>query len=214
VRRICTSGVVAIIRLDDAASLGHVARAIRDGGVDVIEFTMTTPGALAIIERCTVEFGDEVLLGAGTVLDSETARAAILAGARFLVMPTFNPPVITMAHRYDVAVMPGALTPTELLAAWEQGADLLKVFPATALGPSYLRDLLAPLPFLRMVPVGGVSLDNAAAFIKAGAAAIAVGSNLVGRAAVRNADWGALTDIAKRFADTVKLARSPAGSST
>jgi len=193
--------------MDDAAGLGQVAHAIKDGGVDVIEFTMTTPGALDIIEKSSAEFGTSVLLGAGTVLDTETARAAILAGARFLVAPTFNPAVIDLAHRYDVAVLPGTFTPTEMLTAWEAGADLLKVFPATALGPQYFKDVLAPLPYLRMVPTGGVSLENAADFIKAGAVAIAVGSNLVDRKAVKEGRWDVLTATAKKFIEAVQGAR-------
>jgi len=207
VQRIISCGVVAIVRMDDAAGLGQVAHAIKDGGVDVIEFTMTTPGALDIIEKSSAEFGTSVLLGAGTVLDTETARAAILAGARFLVAPTFNPAVIDLAHRYDVAVLPGTFTPTEMLTAWEAGADLLKVFPATALGPQYFKDVLAPLPYLRMVPTGGVSLENAADFIKAGAVAIAVGSNLVDRKAVKEGRWDVLTATAKKFIEAVQGAR-------
>ena len=210
VGRIVTSGVVAIVRLEDARALGRVATAIKNGGVDVIEFTMTTPGALDIISHCANEFGDRVLLGAGTVLDAETARAAILAGARFLVSPTFNPRVVTTAHRYDVAVLPGVLSPTEMITAWEQGADLLKVFPATALGPQYLKDVLAPLPHLRLVPVGGVSLENTEAFIRAGAVAVAVGSNLVDKQAVKEGRWEVLTELARRFTQTVQDARAAA----
>ena len=207
VNRIMSCGVVAIVRMDDAAGLGQVARSIKEGGVDVIEFTMTTPGALDIIAKSSAEFGSSVLLGAGTVLDPETARAAILAGARFLVAPTLNTAVIEMAHRYDVAVIPGTFTPTELLTAWEAGADLLKVFPATALGPQYFKDVLAPLPYLRMVPTGGVSLDNCAAFIKAGAVAVAVGSNLVDRKAVKERRWADLTATAQKFVAAVQGAR-------
>ena len=207
VQRVINSGVVAIVRMDDAAGLGQVARAIKDGGVDIIEFTMTTPGALDIIAKCTAEFGDSVLLGAGTVLDTETARAAILAGARFLVAPTLNTAVIDLAHRYDVAVLPGVFTPTEMLTAWEAGADLLKVFPATALGPQYFKDVLAPLPYLRMVPTGGVSLENTADFIKAGAVAVAVGSNMVDRKMVKEGRWADLTATAKKFVAAVQGAR-------
>ena len=207
VERVISSGVVAIVRMDDASGLGQVARAIKEGGVDIIEFTMTTPGALDIIAKCSAEFGDSVLLGAGTVLDTETARAAILAGARFLVSPTLNTAVIDMAHRYDVATLPGVFTPTEMLTAWEAGADLLKVFPATALGPQYFKDVLAPLPYLRMVPTGGVSLENTADFIKAGAVAVAVGSNLVNRKAVKEGRWADLTATARKFIEAVQGAR-------
>lgn len=207
VQRMTTTGVIAIVRMDDAGGLGHVARAIKDGGVDAIEFTMTTPGALKIIEQCAAEFGGDLLLGAGTVLDPETARAAILAGAQFLVMPTLNLAVIAMTHRYDVAVLPGALTPTEMLTAWEHGADLVKLFPATSVGPQYVKDVLAPLPYLRLVPVGGVSRENAGAFIRAGAAAVAVGSNLVDRKLVKSGNWSALTGNARGFIDSVRGAR-------
>lgn len=207
VQRMMSCGVVAIVRMDDAAGLGQVAHAIKEGGVDVIEFTMTTPGALDIIAKSSAEFGSSVLLGAGTVLDTETARAAILAGARFLVAPTLNLDVIALAHRYDVAILPGVFTPTEMLTAWEAGADLLKVFPATALGPQYFKDVLAPLPYLRMVPTGGVSLQNCGDFIKAGAVAVAVGSNLVDKKAVKEGRWSDLTATAKKFVDAVQAAR-------
>ena len=208
VQRMMSCGVVAIVRMDDAAGLGQVAHAIKEGGVDVIEFTMTTPGALDIIAKSTAEFGSSVLLGAGTVLDTETARAAILAGARFLVAPTLNLDVIALAHRYDVAILPGVFTPTEMLTAWEAGADLLKVFPATALGPQYFKDVLAPLPYLRMVPTGGVSLENCGDFIKAGAVAVAVGSNLVDKKAVKEGRWADLTATARKFVDAVQAART------
>jgi 2-dehydro-3-deoxyphosphogluconate aldolase / (4S)-4-hydroxy-2-oxoglutarate aldolase len=207
VQRMISCGVVAIVRMDDAAGLGQVAHAIKEGGVDVIEFTMTTPGALDIIAKSTAEFGSSVLLGAGTVLDTETARAAILAGARFLVAPTLNLDVIALAHRYDVAILPGVFTPTEMLTAWEAGADLLKVFPATALGPQYFKDVLAPLPYLRMVPTGGVSLENCGDFIKAGAVSVAVGSNLGDKKAVKEGRWADLTATAKKFVDAVQAAR-------
>jgi 2-dehydro-3-deoxyphosphogluconate aldolase/(4S)-4-hydroxy-2-oxoglutarate aldolase len=208
VEHVISSGVVAIVRMDSASGLGQVARAIKDGGVDIIEFTMTTPGALDIIAQCTAEFGDSVLLGAGTVLDTETARAAILAGARFLVAPTLSTAVIDLAHRYDVAALPGVFTPTEMLTAWEAGADLLKVFPATLGGPQYFKDVLAPLPYLRLVPTGGVSLQNTPDFIKAGAVAVAVGSNLVDRKAVKEGRWADLTATAKKFIEAVQGARA------
>ncbi len=200
-------GVTAIVRLDDAKGLGQVATAIKAGGVDIIEFTMTTPGALGIIEQTARELGDQVIVGAGTVLDPETARSAILSGARFIVSPSLSLPVIEMAHRYDAVVMPGVLTPTEMLTAWESGADILKLFPATAVGPQYIKDVLAPLPYLRIIPTGGVSLENAAAFIRAGAAGIAVGSNLVDRQMVREGCWAELTARAQRFSQVVSEAR-------
>lgn len=209
--RLMAGGVVAIVRMDDARDLRQVAHAVKAGGVDAIEFTMTTPGALQIIERTAAELGDEVLLGAGTVLDPETARAAILVGARFIVAPTLSVPVIELCHRYDAAVLPGVLTPTEMLTAWEAGADFVKLFPATAMGPQYVKDLLAPLPQLRIVPTGGVNLENAGAFIRAGAAAIAVGSNLVDKKAVKEGRWDLLTETASRFVSAVREARSGLG---
>jgi 2-dehydro-3-deoxyphosphogluconate aldolase / (4S)-4-hydroxy-2-oxoglutarate aldolase len=207
VQRMLSSGLVAVIRLEDAKGLGQVAGALKAGGVDVIEFTMTTPGALAILSETAAQLGDEVLLGAGTVLDPETARAAILAGARFIVSPVLSIPTIELCHRYDAAVLPGVLTPTEMLTAWQAGADLLKLFPATSVGPRYIKDVLAPLPYLRIVPTGGVSLENIADFIKAGAAAVAVGGNLVDAKLVREGRWDLLTDLARRFSQAVQEAR-------
>lgn len=207
ITRIEHSGVIAIVRFDRSEQLMQVAKAIRAGGVDVIEFTMTTPGALDIIRESTREFGDEVLLGAGTVLDAETARAAILAGAEFIVSPTLDAAVIEVCRRYSKVVIPGAFTPTEILTAWELGADFVKVFPASAGGPAYLKAVLAPLPQVKLVPVGGVSLDNAADFIRAGAAAIAVGGNLVKKKAIAEGDFAELTRTAERFVTAIEKVR-------
>lgn len=206
-KRILDSGVVAIVRLDSAGQLGQVARAIKAGGVDVIEFTMTTPGALDIIAASTQEFGDEVLLGAGTVLDAETARAAILAGARFIVSPTLNPATVELCHRYSVIAVPGTFTPTEILTAWEWGADLVKVFPASVGGPGYIKAVLAPLPQVRLVPTGGVDQQNAADYIQAGAAAVAVGGRLVDKKLVAAGDFNALTETARELVAAVRRAR-------
>ncbi len=208
--RLIASGVVAIVRFESSEALVEVAKALKAGGVDVIEFTMTIPNALDIIEATAKEFAQEVLLGAGTVLDPETARAAILSGARFIVSPSLNPRVIELCHRYSAIAMPGALTPTEIVSAWELGADLVKVFPATAMGPGYIRDILAPLPQVRLVPTGGVGLDNVAEFIKAGATAVAVGSSLVEKKAVAAKDLPRLTEMARRFTTAVADARSAA----
>lgn len=205
--RILDAGVVAIVRLDSAGQLGEVARAIKAGGADVIEFTMTTPGALEIIAAASSEFGDQVLLGAGTVLDAETARAAILAGARFIVSPTLNGATVDLCHRYSAVAVPGAFTPTEILTAWEWGADLVKVFPAGVGGPGYIKDVLAPLPQVRLVPTGGVSVENAADFIKAGAAAVAVGSSLVNKDLVAAGDFKTLTEKARGLVAAVRGAR-------
>ena len=172
---------------------------------------MTTPGALDVIGECANRLGDEILLGAGTVLDPETARAAILAGAEYIVTPTLNPDVITLCRRYDKVIIPGALTPTEILTAWECGADIVKVFPATAVGPRYFKDVKAPLPQIDLIPTGGVDLDNAADFIRAGACAVAVGGNLVDKAAVAAGEWQVLTDTARKYVETVRDARQEGG---
>jgi 2-dehydro-3-deoxyphosphogluconate aldolase/(4S)-4-hydroxy-2-oxoglutarate aldolase len=206
--RIVESGVVAVVRLPSSEGLLKVADAIRAGGVVAIEFTMTTPGAIETLTRAAAEMGEDVVLGAGTVLDGTTARAAILAGARFIVAPTLSRDTIETCHRYGVVVIPGAYTPTEILTAWEWGADLVKVFPATGLGPRYLKDVLAPLPQVRLVPTGGVDLETAGPFIQAGAAAIAVGSNLVDPRAVVSGDFAALTDKARAFRAAVDAARA------
>lgn len=209
-QRIVDCGVVAIVRFDRSEELVEAARAIKAGGVDVIEFTMTTPNALNIIAASAEEFGEEVLLGAGTVLDPETARAAILSGARYIISPTLNPQVIELCHRYGVIAVPGAFTPTEILTAWELGADMVKVFPAAAMGPGYIKDILSPLPQVRLLPVGGVSVSNVAEFIKAGATAVAAGSSLVDKRAVAEGDFARLTEIARKFVTAIGKARDVA----
>jgi 2-dehydro-3-deoxyphosphogluconate aldolase/(4S)-4-hydroxy-2-oxoglutarate aldolase len=201
------TGLIAIVRLDGPSELIRVARAIAAGGVSVIEFTLTTPGALRTIEEATRELGNDVLIGAGTVLDTETARAAILAGAEFIVAPTLNPDVIEIAHRYDKVVVPGAYTPTEILTAWECGADFVKVFPAEFGGPAYLKAVRAPLPQVKLIPVGGVSLETAVAFIRAGAVALGVGSNLVDKKLVAQGTFDRLTQAAQEFSQAVREAR-------
>jgi len=208
IREIEASGVIAIVRFDRSEDLVQVARAVRAGGVRAIEFTMTTPNALDIIEQSAREFGQDVLLGAGTVLDPETARAAILAGAQFVVAPTLNPQVIETCRRYSKAVIAGAFTPTEILTAWEWGADFVKVFPAEFGGPEYLKAVLAPLPQVKLIPVGGVSLENTGAFIKAGASAVAVGGNLVKKSAIAAKRFDELTELARAYVQAVAGARS------
>jgi len=207
VRLIEESGIVAIVRFDRSEQLVQVAKAIKAGGVAIIEFTMTTPNALGIIEESTREFGDEVLLGAGTVLDAETARAAILAGAEFIVAPTLDPEVIEVCRRYSKVVIPGAFTPTEILTAWEWGADFVKVFPASFGGPSYLKAIRGPLPQVKLMPVGGVSLENTADFIKAGAAAVGVGGNLVKKRAIAEGNFAELTETARQFVAAIRGAK-------
>jgi len=207
VKTIVDCGVVAVVRLSESSRLIQVAEAINKGGVGVIEFTMTTPNALKILEECASKYGSEVLWGAGTVLDAETARSAILSGAEFIVSPCLDRASIEMAHRYGKVAIPGTLTPTEILTAQQAGADLIKVFPAGVVGPGYLRDILAPLPQVKLVPTGGVDLNTAADFLKAGAAALAVGSALVSRQAVAEGNFALLTETAQKFIAIVKKTR-------
>ncbi|HLC02685.1 MAG TPA: bifunctional 4-hydroxy-2-oxoglutarate aldolase/2-dehydro-3-deoxy-phosphogluconate aldolase [Anaerolineales bacterium] len=211
IREIEQGGIIAIVRFDRSDDLVQVARAVRAGGVRVIEFTMTTPNALRIIEESVREFGGDVLLGAGTVLDPETARAAILAGAEFIVAPTLDPAVIEVCHRYSKVVIPGAFTPTEILTAWECGADFVKVFPAEFGGPAYFKAVLAPLPQVKLIPVGGVSLETTADFIRSGASAVAVGSNLVKKNAIAGGRFEELTEVARSFVAEVARARDEPG---
>lgn len=201
-------GVVAVMRADSSDQLIQVADAIKEGGVRVIEVTMTTPGALGVIEEARKRYPPaDVLIGAGSVLDPETARACILSGAEFIVGPTLNLEVISLCKRYGKTVIPGAFTPTEILNAWDHGADIVKVFPATAVGPQYFRDIHGPLPQIPLLPTGGVSLENAGDFIKAGAVAIAVGTALVDRKAVAEGKWELLTQKAAKFIEAVKKGR-------
>lgn len=208
--RIEATGLIAVIRADSPGQLVRVCEALAAGGADVAEITMTTPGALDAIAAARSALGDRCIIGVGSVLDAETARAAILAGAQFIFAPTLNLSVIEMGHRYDVPVVPGAMTPTEILTAWQAGADMVKVFPANHFGPRYFKDLLAPMPQLRLTPTGGVDLDTAAAWLDAGAAALGVGSALVRKELIRSQDWPGLTALAKRFAATVVEARRQA----
>lgn len=202
------TGVVAIVRLDSAEHLLRVADAIAAGGVRHIEFTMTTPGALDTLAKVTARYGNDVVFGAGTVLDAETARAAILAGAKFIVAPTLDTDMITLCNRYGTISMPGALTPTEVLTAWQAGADVIKVFPAGALGPSYLKAILAPLPQVRLAPVGGVRLDNTADFVRSGACCVGVGSALVSSSLIADENWDELTRRAEGFIKAVQEGRA------
>ena len=200
-------GGVAIVRLDDLSAAIAVTEALLAGGLSAVEFTFTNRQAGHAIEGVKAAVGDRALIGAGTVLDPETARTAILAGADFVVTPTLKPATIELCNRYRVPTVIGAFTPTEILTAWEAGADFVKVFPASAGGPRYLKDVLGPLPQLKLVPTGGVSFENAADFIRAGAAAVAMGSNLVDAQTVAAADWPTLTGRARRLLDLVREAR-------
>ena len=207
-REIESSGVVAVIRMQKADQLRAVIDALLEGGVRALELTMTVPGAIGLIEELAKDLPGEFQLGAGTVLDTETARQVILAGAKYIVAPVLNLDVITLCHRYDVAIMPGCFTPTEILTAWQAGADLIKVFPATALGPSYFKDVRAPLPQVRLMPTGGVTMENAGEWIEAGAVALGVGSALVDTKAIAAGNFAQITKNAKSLIESVRAARA------
>jgi len=204
--RLRSSGALGIIRVQTSSDLVRIAEALREGGLKCLEITMTTPGALEAIEGSRERLPD-VLMGAGTVLDAVTAREAILAGAQFLVTPTVAPDVIEMAHRYGVPVIPGAMTPTEILACWEAGADMVKVFPASVLGSGYIKAVRGPLPQIPLVPTGGITADNAGDFIKAGAALVCAGGWLVDRSALAQGRYEVLTRKAKSLLEAVRTAR-------
>ncbi|HTI50652.1 MAG TPA: bifunctional 4-hydroxy-2-oxoglutarate aldolase/2-dehydro-3-deoxy-phosphogluconate aldolase [Planctomycetaceae bacterium] len=209
--RVLKSGIVAVIRSTSSEQLVEVAKALFEGGVDVLEVTFTVPRALEIISAVRKTLGDKVLLGAGTVLDPETARAAFLAGAEFLVAPTVNLDVIQLGNRYDKLVMPGAFTPTEILTAWEAGAQVIKVFPADIGGPAYLKTLHGPLPQVRLLPTGGVNLKTITDFLKAGACAVGLGGALVEPKAVEAGDMARITNLARQYVELVRQHRAGIG---
>lgn len=204
VQRIAEIGAVAVIRMADAGKLLRVAEAIHAGGVSAIEVTMTVPGAIDLISQVARELGDEVLVGVGTVLDAETARQAIEAGARYVVSPVFRPEVVDEAHRQGAAAMPGAFTPTECYNAQAYGADVVKVFPADVLGIAFFKGIKAPMPQLRLMPTGGVTLTNAGDWIRAGALAVGVGSALLDKQAIEAGDWKTLTKNARTLIQSVR----------
>jgi len=207
-KRIKDTGVIPVVRATTADEAMRAIDAIREGGISVLEITMTVPGAVGVIEQVAARFGNDALVGAGTVLDVETAKACVSAGAQFIVSPALNMETIAYCHEQDVAVMPGALTPTEVVQAWNAGADFVKVFPAGAVGgASYLKALKAPLPQIELVPTGGVSLKTAADFIKAGAAALGVGADLVDIKAIREGQAALITERAKQFVEIVRTSR-------
>ena len=206
--RILDGGIVAVVRSESPDQLVGVVRALAEGGVTAAEITFTVPGAIEVIRQVRGELGDSVVLGAGSVLDPETARAALLAGAEYIVGPSTNLEVIRLCRRYGKVVMPGALTPTEVVAAWEAGADVVKIFPSDLGGPPYLKALRAPLPQVRMMPTGGVDLSTAEAFLKAGACCLGVGSSLVEPKAVAAGDFGRLRDLAGQFSAIVRNFRA------
>ena len=206
--RMIEEGLIPVIRVASAQEAVDVADAIKEGGVSFIEITMSVPGAIDVIKELAQKFKDEIIMGAGTVLDPETGRAALLAGVQFIVSPTLNLDLIHLAHRYSAVVIPGAATPTEILTAWNEGADMVKVFPAAQLGgPEYLKAIRGPLPQILLVPTGGVNLQNAGAFIKAGAAALGVGGELVDKKAVKEKKFNIITENTRAFLKAVKEAR-------
>ncbi|MCI0639712.1 MAG: bifunctional 4-hydroxy-2-oxoglutarate aldolase/2-dehydro-3-deoxy-phosphogluconate aldolase [Gemmataceae bacterium] len=207
-RQVLDCGIVAVVRSPDSQQLVEVVRALADGGVSVVEITMTVPGALDVLREVRKALGNRVLLGAGTVLDPETARAALLAGAEYIVAPTVNLEVIRLCQRYDKLVMPGAFTPTEILGAWEAGADIVKVFPADVVGPAFFKALRGPLPHIRLMPTGGVDLATAAAFLKTGACCLGVGGQLVEPQAVAQRNFDRIRELARQYVAVVKQARA------
>lgn len=207
VRRIEQLGVVAVIRLRDPGKLRAVVDAIVAGGVRALEVTMTVPGAVELIRGLAPTLPEGFLLGAGTVIDADTARAVVQAGAQFVISPVFKPEVIAACHERGVPVAPGCFTPTEILEAHEAGADIVKLFPATTLGPQYIKDVRAPLPQVKLMPTGGVSPDNAGDWIRAGAVAVAAGSSLLDAAAIESGRFDVVTANARRFVENVAAAR-------
>ncbi len=202
------SGLIAVIRLDDLSSAISLAEALIEGGVRNLEFTYTNRQAGPAISQVRDAFGDKCHVGAGSVLDAETARHAILSGAEFVVTPTLRQQTIEMCRRYSVPSVIGAFTPTEILTAWEDGADFIKVNPASVAGPGYFKDVLGPLPQTKLIPSGGVTLETGPQFLKAGAVALAVGGNLVHRPSVETGDWDAIRDRASQWTKLVADARS------
>ncbi|HEX4132862.1 MAG TPA: bifunctional 4-hydroxy-2-oxoglutarate aldolase/2-dehydro-3-deoxy-phosphogluconate aldolase [Pirellulales bacterium] len=207
-QRLFDTGIVAILRAADGSQLVDVVECLAGAGIDVIEVTFTVPQAHRVLEQVAGKLGNRVLLGAGTVLDSETARIAILSGAEFVVSPVVNLEVIELCRRYDKAVLPGALTPTEIVHAWQAGADVVKVFPCDSLGPGYLKAVRGPLPQIRLLPTGGVNLDTAAAFLQAGACALGLGSSLVEPSAVAKRDLGRIESLARQYVDVLRRTRA------
>ena len=208
IQKLINPGIVAVIRADSSAQLMNVAEALVAGGAPTMEVTMTTPNALQVISEVKAKLGDKICMGVGTVLDTETCRAAILAGAEYVVTPVLRPDVIELCRRYSKPIISGAYTPTEALTAWEAGADFIKIFPADQLGPNYIKALKAPLPMLEIIPTGGVDLNTAAEFIKAGCAALAAGSSLVSKKALTDKNWAEISSTAQKFVKIIAEARA------
>ncbi|MBX3242906.1 MAG: bifunctional 2-keto-4-hydroxyglutarate aldolase/2-keto-3-deoxy-6-phosphogluconate aldolase [Acidobacteria bacterium] len=208
VEQIENLGLVPVVRASSADEAMQAIDAIKAGGVNVLEITMTVPGAIKVIEKVADKYGSDVLVGAGTVLDPETARACLLAGAQFIVSPALNLATIELCHRYSAPICPGVLTPTEVITAWGAGVDFVKVFPCGSVGgASYVKNLKGPFPQVKIIPTGGVSLTTAADFIKAGASALGVGTDLVDVKAIREGNADIVTERARQFVEIVRNAR-------
>jgi 2-dehydro-3-deoxyphosphogluconate aldolase / (4S)-4-hydroxy-2-oxoglutarate aldolase len=209
IQRVVDVGLIPVVRASSAEEASSIVEAIKAGGLSILEITMTVPGALRVIEKVADRYGDKILLGAGTVLDAETARAVILAGAEFVVTPSLKVSTIELCKRYSKVVIPGALTPTEVVTAWEAGADFVKVFPCDNVGgPKYIKALKGPFPQIDLIPTGGVNLSTVAEFLAAGAAALAVGSELVDKKAIAAGDFAKITENARKFLEVVRSARN------
>jgi 2-dehydro-3-deoxyphosphogluconate aldolase / (4S)-4-hydroxy-2-oxoglutarate aldolase len=207
-KAIVETGIIPVVRASSSKQAYQAAEAVCAGGISIIEMTMTVPGALDTISQLVKSIGKDVLIGAGTVLDAETAQASIEAGAEFIVSPGFDLPTVKLAHKAGKLMMAGALTPTEVIAAWRAGSDFVKIFPCGAVGgPNYIKALKAPLPQIAMVPTGGVNLTTAPEFLKAGAAALGVGGDLISQAALNSGDLNGITQIARRFVEIIRQTR-------
>lgn len=205
-------GIVPVVRTSTAEQAIDAIDAIYEGGIRSAEITMTVPGAIQALEKVAAKFGDRIMLGAGTVLDPETCRACFLSGAQFIVTPSLRISVLEMAHRYSKPIMPGALTPTEVITAWEHGADIVKIFPAGNMGgPKYIKALKGPFPHIEMIPTGGVNLDTAGEFLKAGACAVAVGGELVDGKTLKEKRYDVITERARQYLAVVAKAREELG---
>ncbi|KAA3615263.1 MAG: bifunctional 4-hydroxy-2-oxoglutarate aldolase/2-dehydro-3-deoxy-phosphogluconate aldolase [Calditrichaeota bacterium] len=207
VKRIEESGIVAVLRLDDTQNICHIFEALMNAGVIALEITMTTPGAIDIIKEYAQKLDGDFILGAGTVLTPEDARQAIEYGAKFIVSPVFNEDILKVSQEMGAAVFPGAFSPNEILNAWQKGADVIKVFPATTLGPGYFKDIHGPLPEIKLTPTGGVNLENTAAFLNAGARFVGVGTSLLDKTLIATENWKGLTERAALFIAEVEKTR-------
>lgn len=201
------SGIIAVLRLDDISQFDNIVDALLNGGVNTLEITLTTPNALELIKSFAGKNRNDFYLGAGTVLTPDDAKNVVKAGAQFIVSPILDFGIIEFANKNDIAVLPGAYTPTEIYRAWQAGADVVKVFPATSLGPKYFGDIRGPMPFLKLTPTGGVDVNNAADFIKAGASFLGAGTAMLDKTLIKNKDWAGLSALAAKFKSEVDRAR-------